>query len=808
LGKTGATYNLAGGGGGAASLIPTTAINFGQGFGQSGGGDGGSGSNDIEFTKPGTYRFRVPRNTSSIVLEAVAGGGAGAARTPTGGGGGGSGGYLTRTSYNVGFGQEIEIVVGAGGRTGGSNGVNTRIRILEAGSNTALHDIILGGGRGGVGGTPAAPGGIGGTPNGNQGEAGSQGEKPNYIGGRGADSPLGEGGQGGGNYQGGPKATNGGRGAGGGGSATGSKYSSNPGFGGDGYVYLAWNGDNILDAQPNTGSGGGGGFDGPGGSGGSGFVVIAYPGQPAYRFVVNGKVVPPISQGGYTIHECRQSGELLYGEDVKSGEINLGDGIYPGGTNVQGYIPGTGVGGVGNEGTDVFPCVQSAAYPLFLNQNGVWNQDPNTPKFERTYQVFFPKTGRYIFKGYADNGAVVKIDGGTVLDMSPPTRGNNSYWYKTGAEETPRITEGLHQLSISATNLTTFGAFALTITDQTNSNIEIFNSRRPPVAAGSPNGGNGLVILEFSGGVGTAQVKVDGGWKKLIGQFVKVNNVWKPFIASAVKVNGAWRSLFGALPIPVVESQDNWGGPKQPPTPQPPSSGGGGGSGTPNTETPGPNNPIWLDKSPAEITIKGPEGPDTTPRPAPAPSTPPDSGGGGGGGGCKVICQKLAELGYFDTAMNEADQAFGVLLRDGDPDAYNGYLRWAGPVVDLLEGKGSATFRKVVFPWIRDEQKRKDLQIKIVAYYLDGIARPWAEEMAYRMGAKGYEKSNPAGRVIMDIGLPMCRLVARFNRGGSMPMWAKTALIWGTTTILLGMVTVISTTSKLYGKIKNFFKRG
>ena len=156
--------------------------------------------------------------------------------------------------------------------------------------------------------------------------------------------------------------------------------------------------------------------------------------------------------------------------------------------------------------------------------------------------------------------------------------------------------------------------------------------------------------------------------------------------------------------------------------------------------------------------------------------------------------------------MNDADQEFGRLLRDNDPDAYNGYIRWAGPVVDLLEGGGSSTFRKIVFPWIRDEQQRKDLQIKIVAYYLDGIARPWAEEMAYRMKAEGYNKPNPAGKFIMDIGLPMCRLVAKFNRGRTMPMWAKTALIWGTTTVLLGIVTAISTTDKVIKKVRNIFK--
>jgi len=188
------------------------------------------------------------------------------------------------------------------------------------------------------------------------------------------------------------------------------------------------------------------------------------------------------------------------------------------------------------------------------------------------------------------------------------------------------------------------------------------------------------------------------------------------------------------------------------------------------------------------------------------PGAPPQ--GGGGGGKCKIICQKLAEMGFFDSAMNAADQQFGIMLQDQDPDAYNGYLRWAQPVVELLEGKGSATFRKIAFFWVRDEQRRQQIQSNIVAHYLDVIARPWAEEMAYRMKADGYDQSNPAGRFIMNIGLPMCRAIGRFGKRGQWPMWAKTALIWGTTTVLLVAVSVISGTDKFVGKVCKLFKRG
>jgi hypothetical protein len=178
-----------------------------------------------------------------------------------------------------------------------------------------------------------------------------------------------------------------------------------------------------------------------------------------------------------------------------------------------------------------------------------------------------------------------------------------------------------------------------------------------------------------------------------------------------------------------------------------------------------------------------------------------DSGGGGGGGG-KIICQKLSEMGYFDKEMNRADQLFGKQLQQHDPDAYAGYVRWARPVVVLLEGGGSETLRKWVLFWEKDSQKRKDIQSSIVAYYLDKLARPWAEEMAYRMKADGHTSSNTAGRFIMNIGLPMCRTIGHWGKDNQWPMWAKTLGIWGTVTVLLVAITAISVTDKLIKKLR------
>jgi hypothetical protein len=183
------------------------------------------------------------------------------------------------------------------------------------------------------------------------------------------------------------------------------------------------------------------------------------------------------------------------------------------------------------------------------------------------------------------------------------------------------------------------------------------------------------------------------------------------------------------------------------------------------------------------------------------------SGGGGGGGGGKIICQKLSEMGYFNSEMNAADQLFGVKLRATDPDAYAGYVRWARPVVILLEGGGSETFRKIILFWERDSEKRKQMQSSIVAYYLDMLARPWAEEMAFRMKAKGYETSNTAGRFIMNIGIPMCRSIGRWNKTQQWPMWAKTLSIWITVTVLLVAVATVSTVDKLINKVRNLYRK-
>jgi hypothetical protein len=409
---------------------------------------------------------------------------------------------------------------------------------------------------------------------------------------------------------------------------------------------------------------------------------------------------------------------------------------------------------VGSDG-ELSP-VSNASWSRFLNDYGMWFTDAGQGAGTVTRQFETVYSGEYKLRAAATGTLEVYID-----DVLITTVTQNST-----ATPTPislNFGKGVKQIKFNLYNSPLNKGFAVSIsdsadkvywdtrdnvgTDPPGSNLRYYAS---PFAKGGKQGSegaNGAVALEIYP-TGLSTIKVNGNWRSISEAAVKVAGDWRYVDEIFVKINGQWRTTNSAGNLTTLRFQQEFG-------------------------------------NYGKLQRTGlPPGP-----------------GGSGGGGCKIICQKLAELGYFDHAMNKADQAFGIMLRDQDPDAYNGYLRWAGPVVDLLEGGGSSTFRKIVFPWIRDEQKRKDLQTKIVAHYLDVIARPWAEEMAYRMNADGYTKSNPAGRFVMNIGLPLCRTISKFGRGKQLPMWAKTALIWGTTTVLLGAVTGISTVDKIVRKV-------
>ena len=547
LGPTRKTY-LLGGGGGAAAGYYQPGVQF-AGRGVAGAGDGATGSDPaIQWTVAGTYSFTVPRNVRSIRVKGVGGGGSGGGGGAYGNGGGGSGGFIEDTSVNVLPGQPVTVIVGRGGANG--PGGDTVIQFT-------FQTIVLTGGKQ----ASAYTGGAGGFPNGSQGEQGKIGDSAPWYSGSGASSPYGQGGQGANTSSKSQTPGNGQTGAGGGGGWSNSTGTVNGGLGGPGFVRLEWDSVDSAQAQPNTGSGGGGGYDGGGGEGGTGFVAIGYAGDPLFNFTGEGFL---IQQNGYTIHECYSSGELVYNTPQNEGRSDSGSGISPGGQGVNGYISGSAAGGKGQGDTNVYPVPFTQGYTGFLNDFSVWNSDPRSSTFDRTYYVYVAETASYDFEAAADNGGQVYVDNGLVLDMTPYDRDNGKYWSQNICKNTKTLTTGQHKIDIRAVNIGQVGAFGMKIVKSGTSNPLLFNSRQPPVIEGSATGGNGLVVLVFQGGEGTAQVKVNNAWKKLIGQWVKVGGAWKMITDSAVKVGGSWASLFGATPISVGIDTNNFGGPSTP----------------------------------------------------------------------------------------------------------------------------------------------------------------------------------------------------------------------------------------------------
>ncbi|MDO8553144.1 MAG: hypothetical protein Q7S01_06525 [bacterium] len=80
-----------------------------------------SEAENYPYTAPGTYTFTVPAGVSTVTATIAGAGGGGGGATMSGdywtGGGGGSGGYVTQ-DISVTAGQQLTIVVGAGGCAG------------------------------------------------------------------------------------------------------------------------------------------------------------------------------------------------------------------------------------------------------------------------------------------------------------------------------------------------------------------------------------------------------------------------------------------------------------------------------------------------------------------------------------------------------------------------------------------------------------------------------------------------------------------------------------------------------------------
>jgi len=109
----------------------------------------------------------------------------------------------------------------------------------------------------------------------------------------------------------------------------------------------------------------------------------------------------------------------------------------------------------------------------------------------------------------------------------------------------------------------------------------------------------------------------------------------------------------------------------------------------------------------------------------------------GGGGGGSVICTELHRQGYMSDKIFEADQKFGRLVAQNDPEVLIGYHFWANPIVKLMQISPTVTHLVCLF------------------------AMPWAHEMAFRMGVK--KKGNLFGKFLMATAIPACRMIGRIK---------------------------------------------
>jgi len=123
----------------------------------------------------------------------------------------------------------------------------------------------------------------------------------------------------------------------------------------------------------------------------------------------------------------------------------------------------------------------------------------------------------------------------------------------------------------------------------------------------------------------------------------------------------------------------------------------------------------------------------------------------------KIICAKLYDFGLMNQNIWAADQMYGQWLRKKDRRVYRGYVRWARIVTAWMDGKGP-----VYMPWITDAEKRAARQKDRILDMAIKIGTPWSEHMAYLMGA--LPEDNIQGRILMEIGKPICRIVDRLPR--------------------------------------------
>jgi len=96
----------------------------------------------------------------------------------------------------------------------------------------------------------------------------------------------------------------------------------------------------------------------------------------------------------------------------------------------------------------------NSSYSDFINQYGVWLKDTSAASFDRTVNVYFPKTANYIITGSCDNSGAVYIDGVLVLGM-----GDFANTYNASVA----VTAGTHSVRVLGVNSGGPGSMAVTI---------------------------------------------------------------------------------------------------------------------------------------------------------------------------------------------------------------------------------------------------------------------------------------------------------------------------------------------------------
>jgi hypothetical protein len=92
-----------------------------------------------------------------------------------------------------------------------------------------------------------------------------------------------------------------------------------------------------------------------------------------------------------------------------------------------------------------------------------------------------------------------------------------------------------------------------------------------------------------------------------------------------------------------------------------------------------------------------------------------------------------------------------------DPQLLEGYYKWAGVVIDWMDGNGPD-----IMTWIKDDTQRSKQQSHWATKWAQKIATPWAVEMAHQVGMRN--KGSLTGKLLMMVGYPITKLVSKVNR--------------------------------------------